>query len=424
MTSRAKYLPALNSCFMNGIRDEYIQKRDRWQPHFKQNQFNVFSRDCDVYCGESLLSAGHEPYKRVEVQYEQLKTRGSDTMLMGDSGGFQIATDKLKINWQDPQNVDDVRLGILKFLEANCDIAATLDVPTFTIGQEGFKFNTFQQCLDQTINNLDFWMKHRTPGELKLLNVVQGRNEPEVDEWFEAVKDYPTEGWCFSSANSDSVYHMIRSMLLLIKHDKLNDNQKWVHVLGRTMPAVSVILSDLQNRVRERTNVELQISYDSSSFVQAAITGNALDHTLTNKLSISINKKDISYEACKNNPMSLTEYLGSDSKLGEAIKLEHMYIWHEKEEKWYWDVPTYAQIMAYNYEMTHHLMDKAHEKYANDDVSSTLLAIKHDVMPAIFAHDDIDECLAELKRHKQILLTGVLKYTEPAVFADTGLFDW
>src|SRR5574343_2058611 len=250
---RSKYLPALNTCLMRGIQDEYIKERNRWLPHFKANQFDIFKEDCGVYCKEALLSAGHEPYMDVTVQYEQLANRDkSRTLLMGDSGGYQIATDKLKIKWNDPANVDKVRLGILRFLEENCNIAATLDVPTFTIGKKGFKFNTFQQCLDQTLNNMEFWMKHRVPGKLRLLNVIQGRNETEVDAWFNAVKDYDTEGWCFSSANSDSIYHIIRTLLLLVKHNKLQEKQNWVHVLGRTMPSVSAILTDIQNRISAR----------------------------------------------------------------------------------------------------------------------------------------------------------------------------
>lgn len=422
---RSKYLPALNSCFLNGIQDEYIKKRGRWQTHFKQNQFNVFSPECALHCKASLLSSGHEPYKRIQSQYECLNTRGDDTILFGDSGGFQIATDKLKIDWNDPKNVDEVRLGILRFLEANCDIAATLDVPTFTIGREGFKFQTFQQCLDQTVDNLDFWMAHRDPeAKIRLLNVIQGRNEEEVDIWYNAVKDYKTEGWSFSSANSDCVYYMIRTALLLAKDGQINENKKWIHVLGRTMPAVSVILTDLQNRISDLTGVDLQISYDSSSFVQAAITGSILDHEMGGELKIRTSKKDLSYDACNGKHITLSEYTGANSVIGDAIYLDHMYIWHETEEKWYWDVPSYAQVMAYNYELTTQLMDTAHSMWDNDQMNATLLRVKHEIMPAVFSQPTIDDMIIELAKYKSILVNQILKYTEPVVLTDSGMFDW
>lgn len=421
---QSKYLPALNSCFVNGIRDEYIKHRNRWQPYYKTNQFDVFMPDCDVYCKESLLSAGHEPYRSVNIQYDQLKVRTPDTFLMGDSGGYQIATDKLKINWNDQDNVDKVRLGILRFLEANCNVAATLDVPTFTIGKPGFKFNTFDCCLQQTISNLDFWMKHRENKDLRLLNVIQGRNNQEVDEWFNAVKDYPTEGWCFSSANSDSIYHIFRTLLILAKHGKLNETQKWVHILGRTMPAVSVLLTELQNKISEIVGVEFQISYDSSSFVQAAITGSALSSKLKNNLKIGVDLNDLSYEACKGKHITLTEYLGSKSKLGENIYLDDMYIWYDKKDKFYWDVPTYARVMAYNYEVTTHLMDEAHTMYQNDNLNNVLMQVKHEIIPAVFAQNNIDDMITTLSRYKSVLLRNILPYEEPAVLVKSELIDW
>ena len=409
---RSKYLPAVNTCLMNGIRDEYIKNRGRWLPHFKPNQFNIFDENCDVFCNECLLSSGHEPYLDVVTQYEQFVNRDRNkTLLMGDSGGFQIATDKLKINWDDPTNVDKVRLGILKFLEENCDIAATLDVPTFTIGKPGFKFNTYDQCLAQTIDNMDFWMKHREPGKIRLMNVIQGRNEPEIDKWINAVKDYETEGWCFSSANSDSMYHIIRSLIMLLKFNKLTPDKNWIHILGRTVPAVSVILTDIQNRISNRGS-DIQISYDSSSFVQAAITGSAMEHTLTQKLSLSISKKDLSYEACKNQNISLSDYLGSTSKLGKAIILKDMYQWDDKKNTFRWDVPIYAQLMAYNYEITRDVMDLAHNMYDDNDISSQINTIKNVILPAVFKKKTPDGMLQELKKYKRFLLNSVIKYEE------------
>lgn len=421
---KSKYLPAVNCCLMNGIKDDYIKSRGRWLPHFKPNQFNIFDKSCDVFCNECLLSSGHEPYMDVTTQYEQFRNRDrSKTMLMGDSGGFQIATDKLRINWNDPDNVDKVRLGILKFLEENCDIAATLDVPTFTIGKPGFKFNTYDQCLSQTLDNMDFWMKHRTPGKIRLLNVIQGRNELEIDKWINAVKDYETEGWCFSSANSDSIYHIFRSLIMLMKHKKLTKEKNWVHILGRTVPAVSVLLTDIQNRISNR-NPEIQISYDSSSFVQAAITGSALDHTLTQKLSIGISKKDLSYEACKDQNITLSDYLGSDSILGKAIYLKDMYQWDEKKSKFRWDVPIYAQLMAYNYEITKNSMVLAQNMYENNDISSKISTIKNVILPGVFSKKTPDEMLDELSKYKKFLLNAVIKYDEVFVpSADLFLFD-
>jgi hypothetical protein len=418
------YLPALNSCFVTGIQDEYLKRRNRWLQHYKTNQFDVFKDDCVVHCKDCLLSAGHEPYKRVEVQYEQLKVRDkTKTMLMGDSGGYQIATDKLKIDWNDKDNVDDVRLGILRFLEHNTNISATLDVPTFTIGHPEFKFNTFEQCLNQTVENMEFWMQHRVPDKIRLLNVIQGRNEPEVQLWYDTVKDYTTEGWCFSSANSDSMYHIIRTLLILAKDNQLVQAKNWVHILGRTMPAISVLLTELQNRISACIGNDFQISYDSSSFVQAAITGSAMQYGLDSDLTLRISKADLSFETCKNKTLTLSEYLNSPSKLGESIYLKDMYIWDTKKEKWYWDVPTYAQVMAYNYEISKLNMELAHQKYYNDEINASISYIKHTIFPDVFSQNTFQEMIYRLEKYKQYLLNNIIKYEEPAVLANE-LFEW
>lgn len=425
MSRRSKYLPALNSCFLNSIQDEYIKNRNRWHSHYKPEQFNIFSPQCDVYCTESLLSAGHEPYKKEIVQYPCLQNRASNTLLVGDSGGFQIATNKLNIDWNNQKNVDAVRLGILRYLEKNCDIAMTLDVPTFTIGHPEFKFQTFDQCMSQTLENMEFWMANRNPeSKLRLLNVLQGRNEAEVEEWYGKVKHYDTHGWSFSSANSDCVYYMIRTALMLAKDGELNSHKNWIHVLGRTMPAVSVILTDLQNRISNLVGTDIQISYDSSSFVQSAITATLLDHTMSSELKARTAKVDMSYEAVKDQKISLNDYTGAKTKLGSAIMLDEMYIWHEKEHKWYWDVPTYSQVMVYNYEVTTILMDDAHTMYDADHLNGTLLKVKHEILPNVFSKGTIDEMIAELAKYKGLLVNDILKYNEPVVLADHGLFDW
>lgn len=453
MKSRSLYLPALNTCFLTGITDEYMKTKNRTPSNFGPNQINVFNPQCPFYYKSSLLSAGHEPFSDPVAQYATVRNRQKDTLLVGDSGGFQIATNKLKIDWSNQQNVDKIRLDILRYLETNCDIAMTLDVPTFTIGREGFKFQTFTDCLEQTVLNMDYWMAHRNPeSKLRLLNVLQGRNEAEVEEWYSRVKDYDLEGWAFSSANSDCVYYMIRTMLMLARDGQLTEKTNWIHVLGRTMPAVSVILTDLQNRTSELVGTPIQISYDSSSFTQAARTATLLDHELGPELKMRTKKADLSYDAIGKLHMTLSDYVGNtNSKIGDAIFLDDMYRWGPKKtinfdsdhlieedeieenafcEKgkplgWGWDIPAYARLMAYNFEVTVKVMELAHDMYDRDELNSSLLKVKYEILPEVFSKGTIDEMLVELERHKSFLTTEILKYTEPAILAhDNGLFDW
>ena len=64
------------------------------------------------------------------------------TLVVGDSGGYQIATGKLRING------DADRLKILRWLEANADVAMTLDVPTAPVGKKkDYLYTSSRGCL-------------------------------------------------------------------------------------------------------------------------------------------------------------------------------------------------------------------------------------------------------------------------------------
>lgn len=428
MTKRTSmYLSALNSCLLHGISDEYIKRKELWKPHYKENQFDIFTEGCGFYSKNALLSVGHEPYKKVDAKYSQVLNRKDDTILLGDSGGFQIATDKLRIKWEDQENVDAVRMGILRYLERNCDYAMTLDVPTFTIGKPGFKFNTFEDCLAQTVDNLHYWMDNKDPDSgLKFLNVIQGRNEREVDEWYDAVKWADTQGWSFSSANSDCVYYMIRTAIILAHKGEINESKKWIHVLGRTVPAVSVILTELQNRISDLAGVDLQISYDSASFKDAANSASVYDANLGDNLLLR-QRKDVDFDRrlCDDSTLTIDEYIGTKTTAGSAMYLKDMYRFNEKLDKWHWPSTTYAVVMAVNIELTHQAMALAHEKWENDELSVPLFTVKHTVFPDVFAHDSLEDKLAELAKHKSLLSNNFIKYKEPLITdINNDMFEW
>ena len=80
--------------------------------------------------------------------------------------------------------------------------------------------------------------------------------------------------------------------------------------------------------------------------------------------------------------------------------------------------------MAYNYEVTTILMNDAHTMYEEDHLNGTLLKVKHEILPNVFSKRTIDEMIAELAKYKGLLVNDILKYNEPVVLADHGLFDW
>ena len=119
----------------------------------------------------------------------------SKTMILGDSRGFQIATGVIKMDWANAINPNDPERKkkkkkkeklvdkIPKWEEEQCDWAMTLDVPPFAAFPPFNKktgLETFEQTMTISLYNLDYYMKNRTPGKCKFLNVMSGVDLPHV----------------------------------------------------------------------------------------------------------------------------------------------------------------------------------------------------------------------------------------------------
>ena len=89
------------------------------------------------------------------------------TLVIGDSGGYQIATNQLLING------DRDRFKILRWLEKTADIAMTLDVPTGPVLKGRYAFQSTKDCLSATLEHLEYFHCNRVPGKIRSLNLLQ-----------------------------------------------------------------------------------------------------------------------------------------------------------------------------------------------------------------------------------------------------------
>src|SRR5690606_9104831 len=86
----------------------------------------------------ALYSAGHAylDEERGRKYEPMIWNRPDDTILLSDSGGYQIASGILNFDWDggpgSPKN-DKIREDILRWQEKISDIAMTLDIPTRAI---------------------------------------------------------------------------------------------------------------------------------------------------------------------------------------------------------------------------------------------------------------------------------------------------
>ena len=243
-----------------------------------------------------LYSGGHAHLDPVKSDEREPMVQGRDrskTMILGDSGGFQLATGVIKMDWSNAKDPNDPARTqfcnkILTWLEHTADWSMTLDVPAFAaVGKlsERTGLTEFQDTLDISLLNLDYFMRNRTPGATKFLNVLSGSNEENSKEWYDAVKhfsnksfvqeaygdaDRALEGYAFAGINMKHMYSVL-SRLLDLREDGLLEGKDWIHFLGTGRLNWACHLTSIQRQLRKHDNPNITLSFDAASpFVNTA----------------------------------------------------------------------------------------------------------------------------------------------------------
>lgn len=195
-----------------------------------------------------LITGGHYYKKPSIVQEVGLRDSG-DEFIFGDSGGFQIATGAIKYN-------EDVKIGIFNWLENNSTVAANLDIPPF--GTYGFK-----DALDISLINFEYFATNQS-GKTKYLNVLQGKNLPEMLIWYNEVKHYKFDGWAIN-VKGNSFEKILCAMSILLENKEFNSNSlRYLHFFGTSKIDDVILISELQHNFN-KNGLNVQITIDSSS---------------------------------------------------------------------------------------------------------------------------------------------------------------
>jgi hypothetical protein len=304
------------------------------------------------YYPTALYSAGHailDPADSWEAERMVQQRDRKNTIILGDSGGFQAATGVLKFPWhpkkdqsiaEHNQDKDDVRLKLLRWLEQTADYSMVLDWPTYALVKYGFdpvtgvslhpSLKSFKDCLEGSLENHQFFIKHRKEGATKFLNVLQGRNQEEGDIWWEATKDLPFETWAFSNVQASNFGINLRR-LIIMRDDGYLQGREWLHYLGNGKIKAGCALTTLQRSLRKYVDEDLTVSFDAASpFVMTAKGQMYYGHELS-PTSIGfkggpiVDKKEF-----KNDPQRLNEWIRENlpkkcvpvpSKIGELITI-------------------------------------------------------------------------------------------------------
>jgi hypothetical protein len=239
----------------------------------------------------SLYSAGHANLDLTKDDPKEYMIRKRDrekTIVVGDSGGFQIAKGVWEGNWSDPKDAlsEKRRSAVLKWLDGISDYAMTLDVPTWVTHDEavGKKvgIKTYADCINTTLYNNEYFIRNRNGGA-KFLNVLQGSNFTEADDWYSHVKkfcdpkQYPNEhfnGWAMGGNNMSEI-HLILRRLTHLRFDGLLEEgvHDWMHFLGVAKLEWACMLTDIQRAVRKYHNANWTASFDAASAFLATANG-------------------------------------------------------------------------------------------------------------------------------------------------------
>lgn len=377
----AKYLPAISGFYTThlgkDLLDEKFIPKERVPEKFELGiqglDFLKGPEDAYFSYKYGLYSAGHAERKldKCDDREPMIHKRDKDTILVGDSGGFQIATGVIKMDWTTVMTPagDKLREEILRYLEHTSDWSMTLDVPAFAALpplSEKTGLTKFEDCLDVTEYNLKYFMEHRVPGATKFLNVLSGSSNETSKTWYERVIPYSIpetveamgyttdrtlEGWAFAGVNMRDMKTALERLIDL-REDGLLATKDWIHFLGIGRLDWACYLTSIERELK-KYNPNINISFDAASpFVAAG--GYAL-----------------SYNYNKFDPYQLTYAMGrglddkslKGSKLGMTFQgpiMERCTVGdlcvmgpgdlnkHGKEGKTSWDTTTYAIVMGHN----------------------------------------------------------------------------
>jgi len=250
------------------------------------------------YYNWCLYSAGHAnlDLNKPDEGEDMFRNRDRSTSwVLGDSGGFQIGKGVWEADWKDPNcpKAQKKRSQVLTWMDTLMDYGMCLDIPAWVArspnGQKATGITTYAEAVQGTYINNDYFVNNRN-GNCKFLNVLQGENHTDADDWYDRMKKYcdPKQytnhfnGWAMGGQNMCDI-HLTLKRLVALRFDGLLERgkQDWMHFLGTSKLEWAVLLTDIQRAVRKYHNDKFTISFDCASPFLATANGQIYIQTET-----------------------------------------------------------------------------------------------------------------------------------------------
>jgi len=455
LTSRQKdyavFLPAISSFYAT-----YIGKQ-RSDPNYIPStriptafangveELNFLEPEAgSFYYKYALYSAGHADLDLTKdvprEDWIRQRPRDGSSLLVGDSGGFQIGKGRWEGDWKDPNcpKAQKKRDLVLKWMDGLMDYGMVLDIPAWVVRDVDVANKvgilTYEDACKATIINNEYFMKHST-GACKFLNVLQGENHQEADDWYARMKDYCDpkvypethfRGWSMGGQNMCDV-HLLLKRLVHIRHDGLLEKGKhdWMHFLGTSKLEWATLLTDVQRAVRKYHNENFTISFDCASPFLATANGQLYITTETEdrtkwvyRMVPSVDDKKYATDTRKFSDAVMADGVFStftDSPLSDKMLVKDVCVYAPgdlnkigKEGKTSWDSFSYALQMGHNVWSHIDAVQTANEQYDKGIIPGMLVDERFDsvyfkdVVEAIFATDNKDESLMIIEEYSKL----------------------
>ncbi len=253
----------------------------------------------EFYYKWCLYSAGHAnlDLNKLDEGEDMFRKRDRSTSwVLGDSGGFQIGKGVWPADWKDPNcpKAQKKREQVLTWMDALMDYGMVLDIPAWVArspaGRAATGINTYAEAVQGTYINNDWFINNRN-GNCKFLNVLQGENHTDAEDWYQRMKKYcdtkvygdrAFNGWSMGGQNMCDV-HLVLKRLVALRFDGLLEKGQhdWMHFLGTSKLEWATLLTDIQRAVRKYHNDQFTISFDCASPFLATANGQIYIQTET-----------------------------------------------------------------------------------------------------------------------------------------------
>ena len=243
------------------------------------------------YYDHCLYSAGHAnlDLNKNDESEDMFRNRNRSTSwVLGDSGGFQIAKGVWPADWKDPNCPQAMkkRKQVLTWMDTLMDYGMGLDIPAWVArspaGAAATKISSYAEAVQGTYINNDYFVNNRN-GNCKFLNVLQGENHADAEDWYQRMKKYcdhsqygdrAFNGWGMGGQNMCDI-HLVLKRLVALRFDGLLEKGQhdWMHFLGTSKLEWATLLTDIQRAVRKYHNENFTISFDCASPFLATANG-------------------------------------------------------------------------------------------------------------------------------------------------------